>query len=156
MPSLIDHFQRENRWFPTGFVPEDFSEWTVEEQSMFVIRVHLPWYFSFIMSWEEAAQSHSVCWLTYEELFEDTLSTVKVACNFWNYPVDDGIVLSAIAAMDGRNTRLNKGISGRGQQLPEYQKCEIKNLAASCCLSANSLRMIGLGSGISIGNCYSA
>ena len=142
--SLNEHFHNESKHFPTGYVPREFFEMPQEDQWMFLIRVHMPWLFSFLMSWHEAQEEVPVLWLTYERLFAEQIEVTKELLGFWEMPVDEELIRQSIEVIKTRHTRLNKGVPGRGQTLPEAHRQAICELADACKLDATLRRRIGL------------
>jgi len=76
--SLDDHLRKERRIIVSGHVLEDYLEAPDEIRWMFLIRHHLPWYFDFLMSWQEAESTIEMMWMTYEELFADQHAAFQI------------------------------------------------------------------------------
>ncbi|MEW4527077.1 sulfotransferase domain-containing protein [Maioricimonas sp. JC845] len=144
VPSLRDHFRLESTEFPTGYVPKTFFEMPEEVQFELIVRTHIPWYFNFLMSWEAAEGSIPMHWLTYEELFQDTAGVASDLLKFWNVQASDVQLSSAVNRMASRNTRRNKGVSGRGTALPEWQRSLIVEMCDACQLNDQTRRRIGI------------
>ncbi|MEX0936999.1 MAG: sulfotransferase domain-containing protein [Pirellulales bacterium] len=142
--SLCDHIDNGGPLMPTGYTPEQFSQWPQERKWMFLIRVHIPWYFSFLMSWHEGQHQVPVHWLTYEELFEDQQDTVRQLLGFWDVPRTSEEIAHGLEAVQSQFTRFNQGVAGRGSVLPVEHKRAIAELADLCDVAPELRRRVGL------------
>ena len=94
----------------------------------------VPWYLAFFVSWIAAAEADRVdCILvTYEELIADKPRILKEICDHQGIATSIEACTDAAARADDMNlqTRMNKGIAGRGEDaLSETQKARIARLA---------------------------
>jgi hypothetical protein len=142
--SLLDHIDGGRHRMPTGYVHKEYWKLTRDERLLYLIRVHLPWYFNFFVSWREATGQLPVLWLTYEELFADQLAAVTRVLEFYGLPVDRERISAAIAATAAKPTRFNVGVSGRGQGLTEHHKRAILELAEVWGIDKSEMRTIGI------------
>lgn len=74
--SLRDRFYNQSSFAPTGYVHREFWNLPEREQFDYLIHMHLPWYFSFLMSWHEARCEIGLINTSYEELFTDQVGTL--------------------------------------------------------------------------------
>jgi hypothetical protein len=133
LPSLHDHFEREKNGLPCGYVRREFWGLSWNNRMEYLIRIHLPWYLNFLLSWREAAERIETCPIAYEELFADSSSTLERILNFYRMTVSRQEIEAAIARTGQLNTRFNVGVSGRGAQLlTSGHKRAIRELAATC------------------------
>lgn len=142
--SLCDHIDNGGPSMPTGYVHRGFFELTQEEKWMFLIRAHLPWYFSFLLSWHEAEGVVSVHWLTYEELFSEQEKVVSQLLQYWDVPVSSERIAKGISSAENQFTRFNQGIAGRGSKLPDAHRQAINEIADACRLPTELRNRIGL------------
>ncbi|PSB02680.1 sulfotransferase domain-containing protein [Merismopedia glauca] len=142
--SLQDHIEKQSHLSPTGYIHQKYFEMTKEEQLLFLIHIHLPWYFNFFVSWREASPKIDTLWLSYEELFANQPDTLSKILKFYNIDKNPAKIESAISSMTSKKTRLNVGISGRGAQMPEMHKEAVYNLARVWQLSPQDMEIIGL------------
>ncbi|MEC4684614.1 MAG: sulfotransferase domain-containing protein [Nitrospirota bacterium] len=142
--SLHNHIEREDHRILLGYVHKEYFGMSKEEKLLYVIRVMLPWYFNFYMSWREASKEMDVLWTSYEELFSNQIDTVSRILSFYDIHVNHNQIQSAILEMKSKNTRLNVGIKGRGANLPERHKEEILNLASVWKVDKKEMQIIGL------------
>jgi sulfotransferase family protein len=142
--SLRDHIEREDDKVPAGFVHREYHSMEKDEKLMFVIRIMLPWYFSFLMSWREAPDDMPVIRLTYEELFSDVGGSVARILVHFGIEADADAILRAIVSMDKKNTRRNVGVSGRGAGLPSVHRAAILDLARCWNVGPDVMRSIGI------------
>jgi Sulfotransferase domain len=135
--SIRDFLRLEGcgRW-PTFYCNDSF--WELDEQSQLdsIIRLGLPWFFSFYVSWFETCRGHELeaLWLTYEEARADWENTLNRIMQFYNLEADKGAVRGALERTwkeDNSKIRVNKGVTGRGRrELTEVQRSEIARLAS--------------------------
>ena len=128
--SLHDHFEREKTGLPCGFVGDEFWNRSWNDRLSYLIHIHLPWYFNFIRSWH-AADEIEICPIAYEELFADQVGSLTRILDFYRICASRQQIAEAVARTAQRDTRLNVGISGRGNRcLTSEHKQAIHNLAA--------------------------
>lgn len=115
--SFRDHLHQESLKAPSIYVNEKFYELDEQTKLDFIIEFALSWYFYFYASWYDACFHGDIdaIWITYEQLMSEKIKTIESVLNFCsiNKSVDEiEQVINTINQK--RNTRLNKGISGRG------------------------------------------
>jgi hypothetical protein len=146
--SLDDHFHNETSLFPTGDVPHDFFRATELHRWHFIINCHLPWYFNFLMSWQDAAREIETYWLTYERLFTDQEGAIAELCDFWGLRCPPTrTVRSILEKMARQPTRLNVGTPNRGRLLLREHRQAIEAIASSAHavgLSTAALNKVGI------------
>lgn len=143
--SWRDHIEQRTAGVPTGYVHKEYFTMTEEERFRYLIRVHLPWHFSFFVSWREAGPNMPVLWITYEQLFSDQVATVKRIIEYYGLTYSDDQIMAAIGRMSGKDTRLNVGKSGRGQALSEANQAAIEDLARVWKRDMKEFSIIGIG-----------
>jgi hypothetical protein len=143
--SLYDHIEGGRHVVPTGYVHREYWNLSRDQKLLYLIRVHLPWYFNFFVSWREASRDMPVLWLTYEELFADQVATVSRVLEFYGLAVDPAAIQEAIRATTaGRHIRYNVGVAGRGQGLSALHKQAIVDIASVWGIDRQDMRMIGI------------
>lgn len=142
--SLHDHFEREDHRTPTGYVHRSYFEMPPEDKLMYLIRIHLPWYFNFFVSWLEAAETMPLLWTSYESLFEDQVATISAIMAHCGMDCGRDRIEAAIVSVQGQQTRKNVGKSGRGRQLPGTHQEEIRKMAEAWKMDKTVWRRIGL------------
>lgn len=141
--SLHDHVsKRKGR--TTGYFHREYFSMNKDEKLMYLIRVHLPWYFNFLISWREASAQMEVLWIAYEELFSDQIETVSKILNFYSIPFKPEQIEPAIEAVKSQKTRLNVGKQGRGGNLSDSHKQAILDLAMSWKVDGDVLEIVGI------------
>jgi Sulfotransferase domain len=125
--SLID-FLRGAPVNPVAVVPREFAGWDDDQAAEFITAMYIPWYFNFFLTWQLCDDKTLV---TYEDLVADPVATVGRICDSLGIDVAAGDVAGAVnsPALVGR-TRLNQGVTGRGESLPETCKRRIRSMAA--------------------------
>ena len=133
--SLHDHFEPDHRSLPCGYVSEEYLRMSWKERIDYLIHLHLPWYFNFVLSWREAARHIDICPVTYEEFFADQPGQLRRIAAFY------GLTASDCADRGRHDTRqpgrhdwrFNVGVAGRGSEmLSAAQKQAIRDQGAIC------------------------
>jgi hypothetical protein len=141
--SMHDHIAGEDHRGPVGYVHQQYFSMCSDEKITFLIRMFLPWYFNFLISWYEASQELPVFWMTYSELFGNKEQTIAAALDFCGLATETNLQV-AIEAVQSKNTRLNVGVSGRGAGLHEHHHEAIRQLGECWKVDAAVMRMIGV------------
>lgn len=128
--SLRDHIHKEGRYVATGYVHNNFFEMSPQQQIDYLISIHMPWYFSFLVSWAEASTTMDCHWLSYESLFANTVTECKKIADFYQLNFTEKAITQAIETLPRSETRYNVGTSGRGEQLSSQQRDTLNHLAA--------------------------
>jgi len=133
VPSIHDHLEDDKGCLPCGYASRDYWSRSWNDRMDYLIHVHLPWYFNFLLSWREAACEIETCPVAYEDLFGDQVGTLTRILNFYSIRATRQQIGAAIARASRRNTRFNVGVSGRGNRvLTSHHKQAIRNLALVC------------------------
>lgn len=133
--SIRDYLLKEAVYgFPGLYATEHFRTMEEEEQHDFLIEFAVPWYFNFYASWFDATNDGraQTIWLTYEELVEDWAAGIRSVLDFYGLPCSDEDIRLNLEALQRRRkeTRLNKGVIGRGQTgLTDAQRKRIAAMA---------------------------
>ena len=115
------------------------------DQFDYLIHVHLPWYFNFLVSWHEAQRQFSLITTSYEELFDNPARTLRRLAGFYGLDVDDAAIQRALEHAARQPTRLNKGVSGRGlERLTPAQRDAICRLAKVWQVDQKITRSVGI------------
>lgn len=145
--SLHDHFDREDHKACTGYVHSEYWNMSLDDRLDYLIRVHLPWYFNFFMSWREAVERIDVFPMTYERFFADPVASLKKMLDFTGIDVTTERIDEALGRLKQVNTRLNKGRSGRGDEiLTDRHREAVLTMARSWGVDLDEMAAIGLGS----------
>ena len=91
------------------------SKFSDEQLESYILKYAVPWYFSFYASW--CCSTLNPALLKYEDLIVNPVVVLKKLFIHFNYNFDENCAYSAIEATKKSNTRLNKGIAGRGDLL---------------------------------------
>jgi hypothetical protein len=143
--SLDDHLRQEDHRAPTGYVHRQCWQMDFEDRLDYLIQVHLPWYFNFFVSWREAADRIQILWMTYERLFDDVPHALAEVLTFHGLSVGHERLTQVADTLRDADTRFNKGVCGRGDDLlSEAHKDAIRRLAAVWQLDTGALALIGL------------
>ena len=144
--SLHDHLDREGPAVPTGYVPRHYFNMRHDERLTYLIRMHLPWYFHFLVSWQDAASDIPQKWISYEQLFADRVTTIHEVCDHVGLEVTTAEIQQSLATLDADAdaTRKNVAKAGRGASLPEEHRQAICELADCWGLGPHAFEHLGL------------
>jgi hypothetical protein len=142
--SIYDHIENTDHRIPLGYVHKQYFEMTRESKIDFIIKIILPWYFNFFVSWIEASQEIETLWLSYDELFSNQRDTVEKILNFYSLPINPEKIEEAMPAVKGKKTRFNVGISGRGASLSNAQKEMVVRTAEVWRVDPSIMKTIGI------------
>jgi hypothetical protein len=94
---------------------------SLDEQGQYdyVIDTWLPWVVTFYKSWWEADRDGAIgmMWVDYDRLNADAAGVIDDVLAFLGIPSDAGGVRAVLASLDGKATRMNKAVVGRGRHL---------------------------------------
>ncbi len=130
--SLLDFYNKGASY--NSFFRADYQSLDEETKIDLLIDNVIPWYFQFVASWSlvEKQKSLEIFWLGYEDLIADKPSVIQNVLKFYGL----GAALRGIeqkikeTELEGRKTRFNKGVAGRGESgLSDRQKERIRRLA---------------------------
>ena len=124
--SLDDHYQNRIQSGSMAFVNEDIWSADSETRLNFFADLMAPWYINFFVSW--SSYDYPATWITYEDLIGSEALNLKRIATDAKIDIDDAAIQSAIEQTKGTDTRLNKGVSGRGESLPQAVKDKIRRL----------------------------
>ena len=103
------------------------------ERVDYLIHVHLPWYFNFVLSWREAARHIEICAVTYEQFFSDQTRELNRIAAFYGIRVSESQVSAAIGRAARSDTRFNVGVSGRGAEMLNCSHTQAVRRLANVC-----------------------
>jgi len=128
--SLSDHLDRESLVWPIAYLDESLLaelDASPVTRLQFIVQHFLPWYVSFYLSWlrHGAEVRGGVMFIRYEQFFADPDRSFQEVVQFLGETMSRDQLELALNASD--QTRLNKGVAGRGVQAFEadpiaYQK----------------------------------
>lgn len=125
--STYDHMVRESTIGPAACVPGDMMSRPKEEVLSFIVDMIIPWYFNFYCSWQ---QCHEKLVLNYDSWVRNPLDTLRRVTTYIGHDVGEDDLRRAVETANGANVRFNKGVTGRGQDLPGALKDQIARYAA--------------------------
>ena len=118
--SLRDHLHNESSDTPNFSAQPDFFELSPERQMDCLVDLAAPWYVDFYRGWAAATSGGDIdaLWITYDELSRDRTGTVSRVLEFHQlFELAQSAPEKLTQFHTGRrNTRFNKGISGRGRE----------------------------------------
>ena len=123
--SYKDHLNKESVKVPAAFMNDENWELLSEENKLsFVVDLVVPWYFNFYCGWltSNLHKEGRIKIITYSGMKKDTLLTVKGILEYIEEPFTDSKIAKVMDEVAKKNTRKNKGISGRGNQIPDELK----------------------------------
>ena len=117
--SLSDHWDRESTVGPTAYLSESLLvdlDASPVTRLQFIVQHIMPWYVSFYISWFKHGGDvrGGVMLVRYEQFFSDPVRYFSKIAQFVGCDLPSEQLELALKATD--QTRLNKGVSGRGLQ----------------------------------------
>jgi hypothetical protein len=102
------------------YVPLDWDEMDEDDQYDWLARNVVPWFFTFYVSWMDAAVPRLMVW--YDEYYKDEVAGVRKILKHTGLDKHGTVTDEAIrlATKPGDSSRLCFGKSGRGKQLPAH------------------------------------
>ncbi|HEY4312721.1 MAG TPA: sulfotransferase domain-containing protein [Pirellulales bacterium] len=145
LASMHDHFQIHRASLSCGYISDDYLRMSWHERLDYLIHLHLPWYFNFLLSWREAGRSLEICPVRYEDLFADREKELQRIASFYGIPTSPEQIQKAIVRIATADTRFNVGIAGRGAELlSDSHKQAIYRMADSCHVKVTELGGVSL------------
>ena len=126
IPSLRDHFRREDTVGPMGYVTQEMVGWEDSKLDYFIATMLIPWYFNFYRSWLDC---ENMLMVRYEDINADPASVVGRIVDHYGLGFSRETIESAVNKAQGGLTRKNQAIVGRGQNLSEEVKARIYEMA---------------------------
>ncbi|WP_413993604.1 sulfotransferase domain-containing protein [Labrys okinawensis] len=113
--SIRDHLRNESHIWPMIFLEPYHADLDDATLDRMIIRLALPWYLNFYMSWRKAR--HALI-LSYEEVVADPAKAVRDILSFAGATVGASDIEAAVQFVrNAKASRLNVGVSGRGNAL---------------------------------------
>ncbi len=123
--SYKDHLDKESVKVPAAFMNDENWKLLNDEQKLaFVVDLVVPWYFNFYCGWmtSNLHKEGRIKIITYSDMKKDAFTTVKSILEYIKEPFSDQEIHNAMEKVAKKNTRKNKGVSGRGNQLSDELK----------------------------------
>ena len=119
--SIRDYLLKEGvAHFPSLYATDHFATLSEDEQYDFLITFAIPWYLNFFVSWFDATRDKRIeaLWITYENLVEDWVAGISTVLTFYDIEHSEADIRSTVETLQRRpaETRMNKGVVGRGQR----------------------------------------
>lgn len=127
--SLKDHVRKESHEASMAYIRPEMAQWDDARLEEFIVRMVVPWYFNFYMSWMDCPDKEVV---TYEELTTSPATVLMRISKRFDLGFTEAQIASAVQYSNQNTglTRLNKGVSGRGRDLSERARTEICAMAS--------------------------
>ncbi|MDZ4405801.1 sulfotransferase domain-containing protein [Prosthecobacter sp.] len=144
--SLLDHIHlHKHTRNPMAFAPGDFLDWSREDQLRWITWAYMPWYFSFYQSWKTNGDKVNAHWVEFSDMIARPTEVVREVLEHMNLPCDlQALEQASDPHNSGKFTRINKGVEGRGAELPPDLLRHLQQLADVWKLNATDRRRLGL------------
>jgi hypothetical protein len=144
--SLLDHVHlHKHTRNPMAFAPGDFLDWSREEQLRWITWSYMPWYFSFYQSWKTNGARVNAKWVEFSDMIARPVEIVREVLEHMKLPCDlAALELASDPHKSGKFTRINKGVEGRGAELPDDLLGHLRDLADVWKLDETDRRRLGL------------
>lgn len=121
--SLRDHVRNESEAFPMAFLDKSHQALSDSELQAMIVRMAMPWYVSFYMSWRGQADAQL---LRYEDLAMDPQAAVRSIARAAGMQPSDAEIEGAVGRC--RRFRFNRGIVGRGTELTASERGQVRKM----------------------------
>lgn len=131
--SFIDHLDRADVIGPTAYLTNDiWQKYSIDEKLNFVVDNVVPWYIQFWVSWSLGLKGTNVQFkvVRYETLLNETESQVYQLAKFCNVELLNDDLNTWINKPKNEDTRKNKGVIGRGDNLPQWVYDRVSRLSS--------------------------
>jgi hypothetical protein len=125
--SLRDHIVKDSPIAPMAYCSEEMRKWPKDKLHEFIADMLMPWYINFYVCWQLCEDKYLV---SYEQLLADIPGKLREIAAFGDLAITDEDISNALARAGDANTKMNKGISGRGAELADSVKDRIRRYAA--------------------------
>ncbi|MDA1184526.1 MAG: sulfotransferase domain-containing protein [Acidobacteria bacterium] len=128
--SLYDHLTDDETSIPSAFTNEHlWDALDPDTRQAFIVDLVLPWYFNFYCGWVTSTlyTDGRIELVTYEDLKHDTLGTVSSLLDYCGEHRESAHIQAALDRQETRKNRLNKGVIGRGDSLPDHLKERVRS-----------------------------
>lgn len=130
-PSLkdwLDTFDVDNpEQGPILHIPREYFGLSDHDKFDFLIDITMPWYFLFILGWQECKDC---IWINYEKLLGDPVATLTYISNEIGLGLSKSAIEGALEKAGKRPTKKNICKIGRGELLTAAQKNKIRKFAS--------------------------
>ena len=130
--SMRNHMINEpdHSWWPMAYVDHNFYALSIEEQHDFVIDLIVPWYINFYVSWKRHPENDKLLWISYDELMNDKLGTLKLIFDYYGIKlkIDEAELLKHEANIEGKTRKTKPSASNEKLTLTSQQKSRIISL----------------------------
>lgn len=128
--SFYDHLTNDETSIPSAFTNQQiWDALDPQTRQSFIVDLVLPWYFNFYCGWVTSPlyADGRITLVTYEDLRTDTLGTVNSLLDYCGEHRESAHIQTALDRQRTRKNRLNKGIVGRGDALPDFLKERVRS-----------------------------
>jgi hypothetical protein len=128
--SLYDHLTNDETSIPSGFMTRE--RWDALDQDTrwsFIVDLIIPWYFNFYCGWVTSSLyiEGRIKMVTYNDLRNDTFDTVSSLLDYCGEHRESDHIQTSLDRQKTRKNRLNKGVVGRGDLLPDSLKERVRS-----------------------------
>lgn len=143
--SLHDYYRNKDFRGANGHIHPEYWNLGFDERIDLLIKIQLPWYFNFFMSWRDAAKEIETFTMTYERFFADRIGALRQMLDFYGLSAPASRIEEALERLKTADTLLNKGRSGRGEEmLKDRHKAAVYEMAQSWRIDLDEMSLMGL------------
>lgn len=133
--SAADYIEKAYLQVPVAFISyEEWMKLTQEQKLHYIIDFVAPWYFRFWAGWSSVLNNPdvNVKLIKYEDMLADAESVFHDTFDFAGEKVNKEELSNWATSLKKErvDTKKNKGISGRGEDMPEHLKEQVYRLAS--------------------------
>jgi len=112
--SLRDHIRRESHVMSMAFFTEEHARLPDRDLEDVIVDLAMPWFIHFYVSWR---QSRDTIMMDYAEVVKSPDAAMARILDLAGIPCSQTTIDHALSQIEGKNNRLNKGVSDRGRSL---------------------------------------
>lgn len=123
--SIRDHIRQTKNFGALIALPAHFETMTDEELENLIVQMAMPWYISFYKSWQNTP---GVLHVNYADVSTNPAKTVGEILDYAGIEKTDAHVEKALQDVQGKRTRFNKGVAGRGRDVSASAQEKLRDM----------------------------
>lgn len=123
--SIRDHIRQEKNFGSVIALPEGFETMNDEELENLVVQMAMPWYISFYAGWKKTP---GVLFMDYADTTTDPQAAIGKILDFAGIEKSPEKIEKALQDVQGKRTRLNKGVAGRGRDVSASARHKLRDM----------------------------
>lgn len=123
--SIRDHIRKERHFGSLVPVTQYHVSMPDEVLDDMIVQLVMPWYLSFYFGWKQDSQA---LFIHYEDIVSNPAGSLTDILSFAQVPFTAGSIEAAVGGVQAKSNRMNKGISGRGQEIHAQTRARLADM----------------------------